>query len=90
MSERPLGQPLLQPLQLAFVRFLAALDLHCYLGSSLVSGTRGYSRVVVWGLLIAVASRCGAWASVVVEHGLSCYAAAGIFPDQGSNPCLLR
>ena len=44
----------------------------------------------MWGLLIAVASRCGTWASVVVEHGLSCYAAAGIFPDQGSNPCLLR
>ena len=27
--------------------------------------------------------------SVVVAHGLSCSAACGIFPDQGSNPCLL-
>ena len=25
--------------------------------------------------------------SVVVAHGLSCSAACGIFPDQGSNPC---
>ena len=29
-------------------------------------------------------SRAG---SVVVAHGLSCSAACGIFPDQGSNPC---
>ena len=26
--------------------------------------------------------------SVVVAHGLSCSAACGIFPDQGSNPAL--
>ena len=28
--------------------------------------------------------------SVVVAHGLSCSAAYGIFPDQGSNPCPLH
>ena len=28
--------------------------------------------------------------SVVVAHGPSCYAACGIFPDQGSNPCPLH
>ena len=28
--------------------------------------------------------------SVVVAHGLSCSAACGIFPDQGSNPCPLN
>ena len=28
--------------------------------------------------------------SVVVVHGLSCSAACGIFPDQGSNPCPLH
>ena len=28
--------------------------------------------------------------SVVVAHRLSCSAACGIFPDQGSNPCPLR
>ena len=40
------------------------------------SGERGLLFIVVHGLLIAVASRCGAqalgmWASVVVAHGLS-------------------
>ena len=28
--------------------------------------------------------------TVVVAHRLSCSAACGIFPDQGSNPCLLH
>ena len=28
--------------------------------------------------------------SVIVAHGLSCSAACGIFPDQGSNPCSLH
>ena len=28
--------------------------------------------------------------SVVAAHGPSCSAACGIFPDQGSNPCLLH
>ena len=28
--------------------------------------------------------------SVVVAHGLSCSAACGVFPDQGSNPCPLH
>ena len=35
-------------------------------------------------------STCGAQASVVVVHGLSCPTPCGIFPDQGSNPCLLH
>ena len=62
----------------------------------------GLSLVAVRGLLIAVASlvehglqarglqqpwRTG---SVVVAQGLSCPAACGIFPDQGSNPCPLH
>ena len=28
--------------------------------------------------------------SVIVAHGLSCSAACGILPDQGSNPCPLH
>ena len=34
----------------------------------------------------------GLWSagSVVVAYGLSCSAACGILPDQGSNPCPLR
>ena len=40
-------------------------------------------------------SSCSPWAplsigSIFVAHGLSCSAACGIFPDQGSNPCLLH
>ena len=40
-------------------------------------------------------SCCGAWAlgaqaSVLVGHGLSYPSAGGIFPDQGSNPCVLH
>ena len=54
-------------------------------------GTRA-SVVVAHGL-----SGCGSRAqwlwlagSIVVAHGLSCSAACGIFPDQGSNPCPLH
>ena len=36
------------------------------------------------------AQALGAWASVVVAHGLSCSEARGIFLDQGSNPCSLH
>ena len=32
----------------------------------------------------------GMWASVVVAQGLSCSAGCDIFPDQGSDPCLLH
>ena len=61
-------------------------------GLSLVVTNRGYSLIVVHGLLIVVAS-------LVVEHRvqcvpvsvaaalrLSCPSACGIFPDQGSSP----
>ena len=59
--------------------------------------------VAVRGLLIAVSSLVAEhglqvrglqqlWplGSVVVAHGLSCSAACGIFPNQGSNPCPLH
>ena len=54
-------------------------------------GEWGLLFVAVHGLLIVVASCCGAWdlrtrASVVVAHGLSGSAACGIFLDQGLNP----
>ena len=39
-------------------------------------------------LLRSTGSRCAG--SVVVAHGLSCSAACGILPDQGSNPCALH
>ena len=74
-------------------------------GFPLVVVTSCFSLVVVCGLLIEVVSCCGAWtighmgfsswSTWALEHrldncGLSCSAAYGIFPDQGSSPCLLH
>ena len=67
---------------------------------SLVAASEAYPQVAVWRLLIAVASLaaealgCGLqWlqhvGSVVVALRISQSSAGGIFPDQGSNPCLL-
>ena len=51
------------------------------------------------GMRASVVAACGSvvaahglqsTASVVVVHGPSCPVACGIFPDQGSNPCLLH
>ena len=58
-----------------FYIFLAALGLRCC-ARAFSSGERGLLFIVVRGLLIVVASRCGAWAlgvqaSVVVAHRLS-------------------
>ena len=61
----------------------------------------GFSWCGAWALGVqalmvvacgSVAVACGLWStgSVVVEHGLCCPAAYGVFPDQGSNLCLLH
>ena len=54
----------------------------------------GFSCFGAWALGPEDCSSCNSWAlstaSVVVEHGLSGSEACGIFPDQGSNPCLLH
>ena len=66
---------------------LAVLGLHCCMDFSLVAEL-GPLFIAAWSLLIVVASPVakqrlrGAGASEVV--------ACGIFPDQGSNPCLLH
>ena len=39
---------------------------------------------------VGVAPRLQSTDSIGAVHGLSCSAAYGIFPDQGSNPCLLQ
>ena len=59
-------------------------------GFSLSScGTRAPGRVgSAVGGMQALSLRCVC--SVVVAHRLSCFAACGIFPDQGSNPCPLH
>ena len=70
-----------------------ALLLH---GLSLVVESGASSPVAVLELLPGEASLVaeqrlsGAWASAVVALGLGSYAACGIFPDQGSNPCILH
>ena len=75
--------------------FLAALGLCCYARAFSSCGERGLLFVAVRGLLIVVASLVAehglrSAGSVVVAHGLSCSAACGIFPGQGSNPCPLH
>ena len=64
-------------------------------GLSPVAASGGHSSSRCAGLslsrplpLQSTGSRCAG--SVVVAHGLSCSAACGIFPDQGSNPCPLH
>ena len=64
-------------------------------GLSLVVASGGHSSSRCAGLslsrpplLQSTSSRRSG--SVVVAHGLSCSAACGIFPDQGSNPCPLH
>ena len=64
-------------------------------GLSLVAASGGHSSSQCAGLSLSQplllrgtgSRRAG---SVVVAHGLSCSAACGIFPDQGSNPCPLH
>ena len=74
--------------------FLAVLGLRCCTWAFSSCGEQGLLLVAVCGLLIVVAFlvawALGAQASVVVAHGLSCSAACGTFPDQGSNPCPLH
>ena len=63
-------------------------------GLSLVAASRGHSSSRRAGLslsrpLLLRSTGSRRTGSVVVAHGLSCSAACGIFPDQGSNPCPL-
>ena len=64
-------------------------------GLSLVVASRGHSSSRCAGLslsrpLLLQSTGSRRAGSVVVVHGLSCSAACGIFPDQGSNPCALH
>ena len=64
-------------------------------GLSLVAASGGYSSLWCMGfslqwLLLSWSTGSRRVGSVVVVHGLSCSAACGIFPDQGSNPCPLH
>ena len=54
----------------------AVQDLCCYTSFYLVDASGGFSLVVVHGLLIAVASRCRAWAL-----GCSGFSSCGMWPQ---------
>ena len=88
---------------LVFSFFLAVLGLQCCVGFPLVAESRGYSSLQctcfsLWWLLLSqnMGSRARGlqqlWhvGSVAVVPGFSGSAARGIFPNQGSNPCLLH
>ena len=76
--------------------FLTVLGLCCCMGFSVVTATGVILSIVsLHWLLIVVASlvaKHGRYStgSVVVVHGFNRSAACGIFPDQGSNLCLLH
>ena len=64
-------------------------------GLSLVAASGGHSSSWCAGLslsrpLLLRSTGSRRAGSVVVAHGPSCFAACGIFPDQGSNPCPLH
>ena len=62
---------------------MAALDLHCCM--------QAFSSCSVWGpFFIAMCRLLIAVVSVAEALGLSCPAACGIFPEQGSNQYLLH
>ena len=73
--------------------FMAVLGLRFCARAFSSCGKRGPLFIVVRGPLTIAASPIADRStgsrrarSVVVAHGLSCSAACGIFPDQGSNP----
>ena len=64
-------------------------------GLSLVAASEGHSSSQCAGLslsrpLLLQSTGSRRAGSAIVAHRPSCYAACGIFPDQGSNPCPLH
>ena len=89
-----------------YLFILTVLGFHCCVGYPLVAmcrlliavasltvdmgtGRTGFSSCRHMGLVF-VAPMLWSLGSVVVVHRLSCSEACEIFPDQGSNPCLLH
>ena len=77
-----------------FIYFWLCLVFVSVRGLSLVAASGGHSSSRCTDLslsrpLLLQSTGSRRAGSVVVAHGLSCSAACGIFPDQGSNPCPL-
>ena len=66
----------------------AGLSLVAVSDQGLLSGCT--AQLFMWWFLLLLNTGSRHVGSVVVLHGLSCYAACGIFPAQGLKPCLLR
>ena len=78
---------LLMRRRLYFLNFYLFIYGHC--GSSLLRGSCGCSLLWWVGFSLQRLLLLGSAGSGVVAHGLTCSTACGIFPDQGSNPCVL-
>ena len=71
--------------------FLAVLGLHCCAGFFSSRGKRELPCTCgFWASHCSVCSCCRAQVQQLCYNGLSCSAVCGIFPDEGSNPCLLH
>ena len=70
----------------------ARAPLLCRLSPVAESGGYSRCRAQALGAQVPVVASCGlqSTGSVVATHGLDCFSACGIFPDQGLNPCLLH
>ena len=69
---------------------MAVLGLRFCVRAFSSCGKRGPLFIAVRGPLSLQSTGSRRAGSVIVAHGLSCSAACGILPDQGSNPCALR
>ena len=72
--------------------FIAVLRLLIAVASFIVEhGLKGRGLQQLWHAgSVVVARELQSTGSVVVAHGLCCFAACGIFTGQGSNPCALH
>ena len=70
----------------------AGAPLLCRLSPVAESGGYSRCRAQALGSQVPVVVSCGLQSTglVVAAHGLDCFSACGIFPDQGLNPCLLH
>ena len=69
--------------------FVSVLGLPVVVASGGYSSSQCAGLSLLWPLMLrSTGSRRAG--SVVVAHGPSCSAACGIFPGQGTNPCLLH
>ena len=82
------------------VVFILSLSVYLFFGCPGLRGcSHAFSSCSKWGLLFVILCRLLIEVTSLIvehrsvascEHGLGCPRSCGIFPDQGSNPCVLR